>query len=192
MPDVSASGTVLGWHNKPAVARLSATDALSGPALVRAIVGGVTREQTGALLALTIAAPANHKNDGLHAVSYTAEDLAGNWAPTQRFTVGIDTRKPQTKAPSRSRVIRGRYVILKYEVLDAKPNGGKATVTIDVRSSQGKSVKKLVIKNARVNTVLRYRFRCTLKKGTYKFYVYAIDLAGSRQSYRASNALIVR
>ena len=59
-------------------------------------------------------------------------------------------------------------------------------------TSKGKVVKKVVLKNRKVNTLLKYRFRCTFKKGTYRFYVYGTDAAGNRQSKVASNRLHVR
>ena len=33
-----------------------------------------------------------------------------------------------------------------------------------------------------VNKALTYKFRCTLAKGTYKYYVYATDASGNAQS----------
>lgn len=41
-----------------------------------------------------------------------------------------------------------------------------------------------------VNTLLKYRFRCTLKKGSYRFYVYPTDAAGNSPSKVVSNLLV--
>jgi hypothetical protein len=41
------------------------------------------------------------------------------------------------------------------------------------------------------NSGFRWWFTCTLKKGTYRYYVYAKDMAGNSQSVAASAKLKV-
>jgi hypothetical protein len=83
-------------------------------------------------------------------------------------------------------------VTLEFKVLDAKPTSGKATVILKIKTLKGKSVKTFTLKNRTVNSLQAYRFRCTLKKGTYRFYVYATDAAGNKQSTVGSRSLIVK
>ncbi len=42
------------------------------------------------------------------------------------------------------------------------------------------------------NKEIRYRFRCTLARGVYRFSVYATNLAGLKQLKTASNRLTVQ
>jgi hypothetical protein len=49
-----------------------------------------------------------------------------------------------------------------------------------------------VVLDRQVNTLLKYRFRRTLKKGSYRFYVYATDATGNSQGKVVSNLLVVR
>lgn len=43
-----------------------------------------------------------------------------------------------------------------------------------------------------MNSDRTYSFRCTPAKGTYRWYVYATDLAGNQQAKAASNSLRVK
>ena len=53
-------------------------------------------------------------------------------------------------------------------------------------------VKKISLGARAPNTTLTYRWRCTLARGSYRFYVYATDGAGNAQSRVGSNRLTVR
>jgi hypothetical protein len=108
----------------------------------------------------------------------------------------LDTRKPVTKAPYVASARRGHTAYLKYKVTDPRPGSPTATVTIKVKNHAGTTVKTLTFINAKpVNTLLTTSFTVprTWKAGTYKFYVYATDLAGNKQvTPVGSNKLIVR
>ena len=104
----------------------------------------------------------------------------------------IDTVRPATVAPQSASVRRGRYVTLKYRVNDARPGSPTATVTIKIKTLSGKTVKQVTLKNRQLNTDLGYRFRCTLAKRVYRFYVLATDTAGNTQSSIGKNRLTVR
>ena len=49
---------------------------------------------------LPLPAPADHSADKLHTILYRSADAAGNVETAKTLKVGIDTRKPTTKAPS--------------------------------------------------------------------------------------------
>lgn len=65
-------------------------------------------------------------------------------------------------------------------------------MTIKVKTLSGRVVKTIKPGKKAVNTLLRARFTCSLKKGTYRFYVYATDLAGNTQGSVGRNKLVVR
>ena len=93
-------------------------------------------------------------------------------------------------APSRSVVRRGSIATLRYRVSDAAVV--RLTVTIRVRNSHNRPVKKLVLTNRRPNRLSSARFRCWLSRGKYTFYVYATDSAGMKAAVPAVNRLTVR
>ena len=81
--------------------------------------------------------------------------------------------------------------VLRYQVNDALPNGGTATVTITIKKRRGAVVQVLDLGVQPVNTPLTAAFSCTLRAGTYRFYVQATDAAGNPQANIASQRLTV-
>ena len=130
--------------------------------------------------------------DGPHSLEYYAVDVAGNAEPIKTLTINIDSTKPLTRAASPARVRKGRTATLKYEVRDAEPNAGTATVDITIKNKRGKVVKRLHLGARPVNTVLKATFRCTLRPGIYRFSVRATDAAGNAQAKAAVQTLTVR
>ncbi len=106
-------------------------------------------------------------------------------------TISLDTVRPVTKAPYERRVRRDRYVRLYYKVTDAAPCAAKATVTIKIKTLGGRTKKTLSLGRRAVNKLQSCRFKCSLPKRTYRFYVYATDLAGNTQSVLGRNYLYV-
>ena len=105
----------------------------------------------------------------------------------------IDARKPTTTAPSSKSARRYQYVRLNYKVADTKPRASNATaVTIKIKTLGGTTKKTISLGKRYVNKTQSYRFRCTLPKRTYRFYVYATDGAGNKQAKVGSNRLVVR
>jgi hypothetical protein len=130
--------------------------------------------------------------DGVHTVAYRSTDALGTVEAEKSCAVRIDAKGPVTLAPLPAGVRQGRYVRLTYRVNDPRPGSPTATVTIKIRTLSGKTVKQVTLRNAKVNTTLRYAFRCTLAKRVYKFSVLATDAAGNRQTKVGSNRLTVR
>ena len=130
-------------------------------------------------------------SQGVHTLAYRSTDGAGGVEADKSCTLRIDTKAPTTWAPRSASVRRGRYVSLYYKVKDARPGSPRATVKIKIKY-RGKTVKQVTLRNRSVNKTLRYRFRCKFAKHTYRFYVYATDTAGNKQSKVRSNLLRVR
>ncbi len=189
-PTTSVSGAGARWHNKAVTLKLSALDNRGGSGIA------YTQYKLGSgpwskATKLTIAAPADHAGDGTHTVLYRSADQAGNAEKARSCTVNIDTRPPRPIANWAATVKRGDTASLVYYVGDPRPGSATATVTIRVRTSAGRLLRKLVVRGAAVNKRLSASFVCRLAAGQYRFYVYATDAAGNRQSRVASNRLTV-
>jgi hypothetical protein len=191
-PTTTVSGADALWHDKAVVLTFSAVDNPGGSGVAYTEYSLDRGETWTKGTSVTIRAPAGHANDGIHTVIYRSADDAGNTEKARSCTVRIDTRppKPVTKWPAT--ITRGRTVSIKYCVSDPRPGSPTATVTIRVKTSAGRLVRKLEVKGVIVNRRLAASFVCRLAAGQYRFYVYAADAAGNRQSRVASNLLTVR
>jgi C1A family cysteine protease len=131
-------------------------------------------------------------SDGTHTITYRAVDLAGNPEAFRKAIVRIDTQRPTSKAPFAATARHGASAVLKYQVNDRSPNGSLASVTLKVRTLSGRVAGTFSLPvRVSVNVLHSYLFHCTLSRGTYRFYVYARDLAGNWQSSVGYNRLIV-
>ncbi len=191
-PITEVHGAGRTWHRAPVRLRFTATDGRfgSGVAATQSSLDGGATWTTGT--SLTVAAPADHSNDGPHTVLYRSIDKAGNTETARGVTVRVDTQRPTPRAAVPASVTRGRRATLRFSVADARPGAPTATVTIRIRTASGRLVKKAVLSRRPVNRGLRYRFECALPKGTYRFSVYATDGAGNVQTAAARNLLVVR
>jgi uncharacterized protein YvpB len=190
-PTTSVSGADSGWHHTAVTLTFKASDGANGSGVAfteYSLGGGIWQKAT----TLTLAALANHTNDGVHTILYRSMDNAGNLGSTQSCTVSIDTRRPQPIANWATAVARGQTARLSYYISDARPGSPTATVTIRVRDAAGHLVKKLIVDNAPVNQRLWAAFPCLLAKGVYRFFVYATDAAGNDQTRVVANSLTVR
>ncbi len=104
-------------------------------------------------------------------------------------TIVLDRSGPKTWAPYRSSVRRFRWATLRYKVTDAL--SPKATVRIKIKTLRGRLVKTLYLPGRLTNRWLSTRFKCGLRRGTYRFFVYAVDLAGNGQRRLGYNRLTV-
>jgi LmbE family N-acetylglucosaminyl deacetylase len=129
--------------------------------------------------------------DGSKTVEAEFRDPAGNVGAAQAV-INLDTKQPTPSAPKAATVRKGKIATLTYKVTDPVPCGATASVTIKIKTLKGKQVKAVTVASCRVNASAKYSFRCTFKKGTYRFYVYVTDAAGNVQSKVASNKLVVR
>jgi hypothetical protein len=135
----------------------------------------------------TVAAPADHSNDGIHIVRFRAHDLSGNVSAASDGFVGIDTVGPTTEtwAP-RGAVRQGHIVGLRFDITDLT---GEVTAQLLVTSaSSGHVVKTIDIGSTMASSPLMpsgfgdwWPLRCDLPRGTYKLLIAGTthDVAGN-------------
>ena len=194
-PTTTASGAVNGkWYRTAVTVNLAASDDAGGSGVASteySLDGAAFTPGTS----IPLPAPADHSADKLHTILYRSADAAGKVETEKTLKVGIDTRKPITKAPNAATAYRGRTATLKYRVVEVGANGGKATVTVKLKNRAGKVVKTLGPALKVVNSTLTWKFTVprTWRAGTYHFYVYAKDTAGNTQTLPVgSNKLVVK
>lgn len=178
------------WHNLAVTVRFTATDAGAGVAETLYSTDGGASWSSGT--SLEVAAPADHSQDGAHAILYLSRDVAGHSELPRSCSVKIDTRQPVTAALSTARVERGARATLRYRVSDRAPCAARANVTIKITTLSGRLVKVFRLGQRAVNRNLGYQFRCTLAKRTYRYKVFATDAAGNKQAVVGGNRLVVR
>jgi hypothetical protein len=198
-PTTTTNAVATYWDD--AVIELTATDDEGIAYIYHELDEGIARltKVEGSPLSASVEAPLSftgvHKNPGVgtHTLKYWAQDINGNVEAQQtvEFEVIADTVAPVTTAKAVS-VSRGRTATLRYTVKDADPNKGTATVLIKVKNRKGKVVKTIKAGEKNVNVAQTAKFRCTLAKGVYKYYVYATDKAGNAQSGIGSAKLTVK
>jgi hypothetical protein len=88
-------------------------------------------------------------------------------------------------------VTRGKGATIRYSVKDALPSSGIASVTMKVRTLGGHLVRTIHPTDVLPNVGLTARFTCRLRRGAYRFAVYAVDGAGNRQVGVDTNRLAV-
>ena len=127
---------------------------------------------------LTIAAPADHSNDGVHVVFYRSTDAAGNTETTRNVIVKIDTLGPTTIAQAAVGT-RGHAITLRYFVADDLSPRAKA-IRLTVRNAGGIVVKRFTPGTTSTNAWHALKWKAPVK-GRYTYAVYAKDLAGNAQ-----------
>ena len=170
-----------GWTRTPRTITVTATDEVLGAGVSRAqisLTGGISYVTRKSVIV----------RNGDVDVYVRAFDRKGN--PSEIVHVGhykIDSTKPVPTAKAAS-VKRGRTVGLRYRIADVSP----CTVRIAIKNSRGKTVKNSTVRGARPMSWLTKSFRCTLARGTYRFYVTATDSVGYKQVRAAVAKLIVK
>ena len=186
-PTTTASGYDADWHRKAVTVTFLATDNAGGSGVdyteYKVDSGSWTH---GA--AVTILAPAGGGNDGIHTIYYRSVDKADNVEVEQSCEVKIDTVGPVCKA-KKATVKKGNTCTLHFAVSDV--TSPQVQFTVKVKTLNGVTKKKVTSSWADANYWYWWKFTCTLKKGTYRYYVYAKDLAGNPQSVGASAKLKV-
>lgn len=184
-PSVTVTGADDGWHNSAVALTFSASDAQSGIQKVQYTCPPAVADWTDGT---TYTVPTT--TQGAIVVSVQALDWC-NTAGTGSATVNIDTTKPRTQAQNAVSVKRGKTARLKYRVSEPAGLSPAADVVVRIKKS-GRIVKTLTFDGTPMNSDRSYSFRCTLPKGSYRWYVYATDLAGNQQASAASNSLRVK
>jgi len=118
-----------------------------------------------------------------------AVDNAGNIS-IQSQSIKLDNYKPKTKALRKIMVKRGKLAALRYKVIDPYTNN-KARIIIKIK--RGKRIVKVLRLGLKpINKISIKKLRVKLRKGKYRYYIYATDLAGNNQHNIAGNWLVVR
>ena len=192
-PTTTVSGADHLWHRHSVTLHFTATDNAGGSGVARTLYtidAGPWQTLVGSTL--VIPAPADHRNDGRHTVSYRSTDNAGNSEVVKSCTVKIDTRGPQTLAPRPCIVRRGFWPALSYRADDLL--SPKAEITIRISDARGHTRHLIALGWQRTNQTHMTGmlvWRCRLPRGSYRYTVLARDLAGNKQSKVGSNRLIV-
>ncbi len=140
---------------------------------------------------VTVKAPANHKNDGMHTVQFFSIDKVLNWEfPVKQVQVGIDTQPPLT-AVAAARVKQNGSLRPRYIITDpVSPRAADAVLVIS--SMAGKTLQKYDLGRPPTRA-WRTAAACTVRlpRGSYRMRVLAHDLAGNPQAGTQSGTLTV-
>ena len=191
-PITGASGYDGAWHSSAVHVTLTATDNAGGSdvkSITYRIGSSAPTTVDAAATQVTIAAPTDHSNDGVHTLSFYSTDNDGNQETANVVTVKIDTVGPTTVAKPASGH-KGKAIALKYRVTDNL--GSRATsVTLTIRNSHKKVVKTLKLGTKKVSAWNAVKWT-PKAKGTYRYTVTAKDLAGNKQAKAGSAKITVK
>jgi hypothetical protein len=185
VPQVSIAGADAAWHNSPVLLSFAATDSQSGVQKVQYMSAPAVPGWTDGT-SYTVPTSAQ----GAITVDVQALDWC-NKAGTASATVYIDTTQPRTQTLGNATAWKGGNARLKFRVDEPVGLSPKSAVVIRILRSDGSQAKKLEYPSVPTNRDRVAGFTCNLKRGTYKWYVYATDLAGNEQANVASAKLTV-
>ena len=191
-PTTVATGADSLWHNSAVSVTLTATDDPGGSGMNGGQAETEYQLDGGAWVSgtrCTIAAPADHSDDGQHNLSYRSTDAAGNVELAKSVTVRIDTEGPTTSAQAAGGR-RGQIIPITYRVDDTLSPVG-TDVSIVVRNSRGKVVKNFSAGTTPVGAWCAVEWMPTAV-GSYSYTVTARDLAGNTQVNAGSARVTVR
>ena len=185
-PVVTIGGADSAWHKNPVALTFSATDSQSGVQKVQ-----YQSPPTVATWTDGAAYTVPTSTQGAIIVNAQAFDWC-NRVGAASATINIDTTKPGTAALGNVSVKRGKTARLKYRVTEPAGLSPSAKVVIKIKRGNGTTAKTFTIRNAPTNSKRTYSFTCNLAKGSYKWHVYATDLAGNTQDNVARATLKVK
>ena len=173
-PTVTITGADGSWHNSPVTLTFVGSDSQSGVQKVQyrcpPAVGSWT---TGTSYTVPVT------TQGEIGVSAQVVDWCDRVGAASTV-VRIDTTKPRTDALNAVSVKRGKIAKLKFRVSEPSDLSPTASVTIQVKKG-ARVVMTKTLSGVPMNSTETYSFRVGLKKGSYRWYVLATDLAGNRQ-----------
>ena len=170
-----------GWYRAPVKVRFSAADGGWGIARTQYSLNGAIGWLTEDSVTIS--------SNGTKTVTYEAVDRAGNPSAMHTITVHVDRVKPVPKALKAISVRRGRRFTFQLRVTDK----WSPTCAVKIVIKKGvHKVKTLQLGQLKTGATRRHVLRCTLRAGSYRWYVYATDLAGNGQSKVSSNKLTVK
>jgi hypothetical protein len=190
-PVTTVAGLGKTWHRSTKTFSLVATDVGLGVEHTFYRVGQSGDYSSGDKV--TVNAPKDHSNDGLHTVQFFSIDKVLNWEfPVKQVSVGIDTRLPQTIVAG-AQVKRNSDLYPRYRITDGTSSrAADAQLVITTWPGSGKVVLRRdlgqpLIGAWRTGAACRIR----LPRGTYRMRVLAHDLAGNAQSVKTAGPLTV-
>jgi hypothetical protein len=190
-PVTAVSGPLGVWYNTPVDLTFTAFSAAAAPA-VKATELRVDDAPWSIGQALTVTAPADHSNDGLHMIRFRSIDHYLNYENAKTRMVGIDTLGPVGAARSLT-ATRGRASQISYAIRDA--TSPELTWTLQILKD-GSVVKEwphgLLSAPTPKGVWWSQRFWCDLPAGDYRIRVIGTDLAGNDQSVAGSASLRVK
>jgi len=174
--------TTTGWVNHDVTLTLQAGDDRSGVQR--------TEYKLGAAAWTAYAGPITITSEGENLLSYRSVDNAGNTEVAQTAAVRIDKTGPLTRATRKLTVKRKKRAVFRFRVDDRT---AKAKVVIKIYKGKKLKMQLKGVGWKATNSVQKYTWRkCTLKKGTYIWKVYATDEAGNVQSKMVTKKLVVK
>jgi hypothetical protein len=188
-PTTTVTGADDLWHNHSVKLILHAADNAGGSGVAYteySLNGGKTWTKAASV---TIAASADHANDGSHTVEYGSADKAGNLEKAKSVTVKIDTTGPVTAAEAASGTA-GHALNLRYLVRDTL-SPSLTDVRLVVKNAKDEVVKSFTCGTRRVANWYAVAWKPTAK-GTYRYFVYGTDLAGNKQAKVGSAKITVK
>jgi hypothetical protein len=185
-PTVTISGADSAWHNAPVTLTFTAADTQSGVRKIQYMAPpGVPSWTDGESFTVPTTSQ-GHVAVGVQAFDWC--DRAG----TASAVVNIDTTRPETAALGKASVKKGKTAALRYRVSEPSDLSPAADVKVVIKRRNGSTAKTIDLRGVAMNRNLSCRFACGLRKGTYRWYVYATDLAGNEQLNVASASLKVK
>lgn len=184
-PTTTVAGIPAGWSKTNVTATLSPSDALSG------MTGGDARTEysTDGGGAWTTGTSATISTQGTTTLLYRSTDAAGNVETAKSATVRIDTIQPRTFGKAAKGKAR-RAIKLRYRITDNLSSQATA-VRLLVKNKRGKTLKTFPLGTKSTGTWYSVKWK-PRSKGTYRYYVYAKDLAGNTQLKAAGGKITVK
>lgn len=188
-PTVTATGVTAGaWYRTGRSITLTATDEVGGSgvaSITYALDGGEPQTVAGDVTDLVVPVLPNAR----HRLVFRATDNAANPSPDQSLVFTCDSRGPVSAGKYASARVN-RVTYLRYKISDNLSPKAKA-IKVVVKNSRGKTVKTFLPTSRKTATWYSVKWR-PQARGTYRYHVYAKDLAGNPQRIRTSAKVVVR
>ena len=186
-PVVTIAGADAAWHNTPVPLAFSGSDSQSG---VQSLQYRCPPAAPSWTAASSYTVPVT--TQGPIVVSAQATDWCGR-VGSASATVNIDTTQPTTDALNAVKVKRNKTAKLKFVIGEPAGLSPIARVVLEVRASKGgRVVRTETLTGVPMNVTQSYGLKVAFKKGAYRWYVYATDLAGNTQANVDSAAFTVK
>jgi photosystem II stability/assembly factor-like uncharacterized protein len=197
-PTTTISGADDLWHNTEVDLTLVATDDASASG-VDATYSQIDDGLWTAGTTLPIPAPADHSNDGVHAIRYYSTDRAGNVEETKSVTVKIDTTSPVISVAyvgfrHHCALTRWHHFALHFDLTyriddNLSPT---AAVTLEAVDFRGRVIKTVSVSQCPTGVPQTCRLPWRLSLLFCRWRLTASDLAGNTQSKLAGLRLFGR